>query len=87
MGLNDERLPQWPNFASSRQGAVISPGRSRRAFEGACEGEPYEPLKRQGKQLRARPEPARGNHCVDPGRLAPATTAARRSPFSGGLRS
>src|SRR5260370_12890786 len=47
--------PQWLNFTSSRQGVVISPGRNRRVFEGACKEEPGEPLKRQGKQLRARP--------------------------------
>ena len=56
-------------------------------FEGAREREHDEPLKRQGKQLRARPEPTRRQSPrVDPGRLALATTAARCPPFSGGLR-
>ena len=63
--LNDEKPPQWLNFASSRQSAVVSFGRSPRVFEGACEGEPYEPLKRQpGRQRHdpVRPVPSQAEH-------------------------
>ena len=56
-------------------------------LEGACEGEPDEPLKRQAGQLcrKAGADPEAIPAWIKTGRARRA--AARRPPFSGGLRS